>query len=50
MENTRKLKEAVYEIFRAPSQGDLLMDAPTVSSWRELKQYAADRDYWKARV
>ena len=50
MEKTRKLKMAVYEIFRAPSQGDLLMDAPTVSSWRELKQYAADRDYWKARV
>ena len=50
MEDDRKLKQAVFEIFKAPSQGDLLMDAPTVKSWRELKQYAADRDYWKARV
>ena len=44
------LKQAVYEIFRAPSQGDLLMDAPSTSSWKELKQFAADRDFWKARV
>ena len=50
MEDDRKLKQAVYEIFKAPSHGDLLMDAPTVKSWRELRQYAADRDYWKARV
>ena len=50
MEDDRKLKQAVFEIFKAPSQGDILMDAPTMKSWRELKQYAEDRDYWKARV
>ena len=50
MEKKRMLKQAVYEIFRAPSQGDLLMDAPSASSWRELTQFAADRDFWRARV
>ena len=50
MEDDRKLNQAVYEIFKVPSHGDLLMDVPTVKSWRELRQYAADRDYWKARV
>ena len=50
MGDERKLKQAVFELFKAPSQGDLLMDAPKVNSWRELKQFAADRVYWQARV
>ena len=50
MGDERKLKQAVFELFKAPSQGDLLMDAPKVNSWRELKQFAADRVYWRARV
>ena len=50
MEKERKLKQAVFELFRSPSQGDLLMDAPKVNSWRELMQFAADRVYWQARV
>ena len=36
MGDDRKLKQAVFEIFKAPSQGDILMDAPTMKSWREL--------------
>ena len=30
----RSLKQAVFELFRAPKHGDLLMDAPKVTSWR----------------
>ena len=50
MGKDRKLKQAVFELYKAPSQGDLMMDAPKVDSWSELMKLAADRDYWKARV
>ncbi len=50
MGTERKLKQAVFELFKAPSPGDLLMDAPTRQSWYELQAYAADKEYWKARV
>ena len=50
MGDERKLKQAVFEMFRTPSQDDLLMDVPTVNSWRELKKYDEDRDFWKTRV
>ena len=46
----RQLKQAVYEMFRAPKEGDLLMDVPERNSWRCLCTYACDRDYWRARV
>ena len=48
----RKLREVVFEIFIVPKQGDLLMDAPKVKSWRELRAYAyaQDKEFWKARV
>ena len=46
----RKIKQAVFEMYKDPQDGDLLMDAPKTNSWRELGKYAADRDYWKARV
>ena len=45
--NQNKLKQAVFEIFKAPKQGDLLMDAPKVTPWRELTTYAQDREYSK---
>ena len=50
MDNERKLKQAVFEMFRAPRPGDLLMDAPKVKSWHELRLFACDKEYWKARV
>ena len=50
MTDERKLKQAAYEIFKSPKSGDLLMDAPKTDSWRELKTYVEDRDFWKARV
>ena len=46
----RKLKQAIFELYSAPTPGDLLMDAPKTRSWRELLSYAEDREYWKARV
>ena len=46
----RLLRQTVFEMFRNRKEGDLLMDAPTHESWRELRSYAADRDYWRTRV
>ena len=50
MGTERKLKHAVFEMFKAPKEGDLLMDAPERDSWRCLCTYACDRDYWRTRV
>ena len=50
MGRERKLKQAVFVMFKAQQPGDLLMDAPKTNSWRELCTYACDRDYWRARV
>ena len=47
MGTDRKLKQAVFEMFRAPKEGDLLMDAPDRESWRGLCTYTCDRDYWR---
>ena len=46
----RQIKHAVFEMYKNPTQGDLLMDAPTTSSWKELCTFAVNREYWRARV
>ena len=46
----RKLQQTMFELYKTPSSGDLLMDVSKVNSWRELKHFAADGDYWKSRV
>ena len=46
----RKIKQEVFEMFKARQEGDLLMDAPEYTSWRELQQHAADVENWNARV
>ena len=52
MGQERKLKQAVYEIFKDRQPGDLLMDAPPHTSWRDLceKAFENDKESWKARV
>ena len=51
MGSERKLKQALYEMFVRPREGDMLMDVPnTNGSWRELLKYAVDKDYWRTRV
>ena len=50
MGDERLLKQAIFEMFKNRQEGDMLMDAPSHNSWRELKKYAMDRDYWRARV
>ena len=50
MGTERLLKRAVFEMFKNRKEGDLLMDAPSHESWRELCTYAVDRDYWRVRV
>ena len=46
----RKLKQAVFELFKSPTEGNLLMDAPTVNSWKELLARARNREAWRERV
>ena len=46
----RKVKQAIFEMFKARRHGDMLMDAPATDSWRELCTYACDREYWRTRV
>ena len=53
MGTERLLKQAVFEMFKSPQEGDLLMDAPDVEgSWKMLCTLAWDNDkkYWKPRV
>ena len=37
-------------MYKAPQTGDMLMDASETETWKELRAYAKDRDYWRARV
>ena len=46
----RLIKQAVFEMYKRPLAGDLLMDAPTSKSWHELLMYAKNREYWRERV
>ena len=46
----RKIKQAVFEMFKSKTEGDMLMDAPPHQTWRELCSYAVNRDYWRATV
>ena len=46
----RKPKQTVYDMYMARSEGDILMDAPTAGSCRELQKFAEDRNYWSMRV
>ena len=50
MGQDRKLKQAVFEMFKLRCEGDLLMDTPKTTSWRELTTRAMDKDYWRTRV
>ena len=50
MGTERKVKQAIFVMFKSPQQGDMLMDAPATDSWYELCKYALDREYWRSRV
>ena len=46
----RKIKQAAFELFKAPTEGNLLMDAPAVDSWKELCTRAMNKEAWRERV
>jgi len=46
----RKIKQSLYDMFRDPREGDLLMDVSTKDTWRKLCQAAADREAWRDKV
>jgi hypothetical protein len=53
MGTDRKVKQAVFEMFKAPTEGDILMDAPKVDSWKQLLAMAdgkKGREEWRRRV
>ena len=41
----RAIKHAAFAMYKDPQEGDLLMDAPKSSSWKELCTYAVNREY-----
>ena len=45
MGDERKIKHVVFELYKAPSEGDLLMDALATDSWKELKQRAIEKEH-----
>ena len=50
MGDERLLKRDIFGMFKERQDGDILMDTPSHNSWRELKKYVMDRDYWRVRV
>ena len=50
MGSERKIKQAVFELFKAQTEGNLLMDAPVVDSWKELCTRAMYKEAWRERV
>ena len=50
MDQTRLLSRAVRYQFENRCEGDIVEDAPTVTTWEELRAWAADRRKWRARV
>ena len=45
-----KIKQAVFELFKAPTEVNLLMDALVVGSWKELCTRAMNKEAWRERV
>ena len=43
-------KQAIFEVFKAREDGDILMNAPTHDSWRQLCKYDAERDHCRVRA
>ena len=50
MDPSRMVHRAVEHMHSEREDGDLLMDMAYNYTWRELKQMAANRDVWRARV
>ena len=46
----RQIKHSIFGMYKKPTEGDLLMDSPKTSSWKELCTYTMDREYWRTRV
>ena len=40
----RIIKQTIFEIFKSPQDGDMLMDAPKTSSWKDMCEFAINRD------
>ena len=44
----RNLKRAIFVLWKDKREGDMLMDAPKTTSWRELMKFVSDREWWRA--
>ena len=50
MDEERMLPRAVKTMYENPRAGDLLMDAPKVATWSELREKAKEKDEWRQSV
>ena len=50
MDQTRKLKQTIFEKYKMWRAGDLMIDSPETRSRCELTTYVWDKDYWRSRV
>ena len=50
MDTDRYVKTVIFGMFKDRQENDMLMDAPTNMTWRELQQFARQRDVWRDRV
>ena len=42
-----KIRQSVYEMYKAPTEGNLLVDVSAVDSWRELRQRTMNKEVWR---
>ena len=50
MDPQRMLHKAIRAMYDNRQEGDMLTDAPSTKTWKELTQWAADRKKWRRRV
>ena len=46
----KQLSQVIFEVYKRPRQGNMLMDAPSTTSCCELTTLAFEREHWRARV
>lgn len=50
MGSGRMVKQAIFVMFKARTEGDKFINVSKHNSWRELCTYTCDRDFWEPHV
>ena len=48
--DSRLISKTVRHIYDNPQHGDILMDIPQATGWKQLQKIAEDRDAWRSDV